>query len=128
MKKIILYLLPIASFLFTGCAPVISKQVRTQVRKNLTLSVVSKNPKDYEGETVLWSGIIVKSQNTEEGTLIEVLQKPTNRRGKPKDVDRSEGHINLSRNLYQLEHIEHIWQFYCSPFISFSQKINLPFL
>lgn len=100
MKKIILYLLPIASFFFIGCAPVISKQVRIQVRKDLTLSVVSKNPKDYEGETVLWSGIIVKSQNTEEGTLIEVLQKPANRRGKPKDVDRSEGHINLSRNLY----------------------------
>lgn len=91
MKKIILCLLPIAFLLFTGCVPVISKQVRTQVTKDLTLTAVSKNPKGYEGKIVLWSGIIVKSLNTEEGTLIEVLQKPAGRRGRPKDIDKSEG-------------------------------------
>lgn len=92
MKKTILCLLPIALlFFFTACAPVISKQVRTQVTKGLGLTAVRKNPKAYVGKIVLWSGIIVKSQNTEDGTLIEVLQKPASRRGKPKDVDKSEG-------------------------------------
>jgi len=77
--------------LLTGCAPVISKQIRTQVAKDLTLSIVSKDPEAYKGKVVLWSGIIVKSVNVKEGTLIEVLQKPAGRRGKPKDVDKSEG-------------------------------------
>ena len=33
-----------------GCAPVISKQLREQVAKELTLSVVAKNPEAYKGK------------------------------------------------------------------------------
>jgi outer membrane lipoprotein len=76
---------------FSGCAPVISKQLRGQVAKDLTLSVVLKDPEAYKGETVLWSGVIISSVNLKEGTMIEVLQKPADMRGKPKDVDESEG-------------------------------------
>jgi outer membrane lipoprotein len=78
-------------FSIAGCAQVISKQLREQVAKDLTLSVVLKDPEAYKGETVLWSGVIISSVNLKEGTIIEVLQKPADTRGKPKDVDESEG-------------------------------------
>ena len=80
-----------ALFSFTGCAPVISKQLREQVAKELTLSEVLKNPEAYKGKFILWSGVIISSVNLKEGTMIEVLQKPADTRGKPKDVDDSEG-------------------------------------
>ena len=78
-------------FAFSGCAPVISKQLRGQVAKELTLSEVLKDPETYKGKTVLWSGVIISSVNLKEGTIIEVLQKPADTRGKPKDVDESDG-------------------------------------
>ena len=78
-------------FSFTACAPVISRQLREQAAKELTLSVVLKNPDAYKGKTVLWSGVIISSVNLKEGTVIEVLQKPADMEGKPKDVDESEG-------------------------------------
>ncbi|MEA3415122.1 MAG: Slp family lipoprotein [Thermodesulfobacteriota bacterium] len=78
-------------FSIAGCAPVISKQLRKQIAKELTLSVVAKAPEAYKGETVLWSGVIISSVNLKEGTMIEVLQKPADTSGKPKDVDESEG-------------------------------------
>lgn len=78
-------------FSLTGCAPVISKQLRQQVAKDLTLGAVSKKPDAYKGKVVLWSGVIISSVNLKEGTMIEVLQKPADMQGKPKDVNESEG-------------------------------------
>ena len=80
-----------AFFAFSGCASIISKQLRKQVAKELTLQVVLKDPDAYRGKTVLWSGVIISSVNLKEGTMIEVLQKPADMQGKPKDVDASEG-------------------------------------
>ena len=78
-------------FSLTGCAPVISKQLREQIAKELTLQVVLKDPEVYKGKTILWSGVIISSVNLKGGTMIEVLQKPADMEGKPKDVDESEG-------------------------------------
>jgi len=78
-------------FSLTSCAPVISKQLREQVAKELTLQVVLKDPEAYKGKTVLWSGVIISSVNLKEGTMIELLQKPADMQEKPKDVDESEG-------------------------------------
>lgn len=78
-------------FSLTGCAPIISKQLMEQAVKELTLSVVLKNPDTYKGKTILWSGVIISSVNLKEGTMIEVLQKPADMEGRPKDVDKSDG-------------------------------------
>ena len=80
-----------ALFAFSGCAPVISKQLKEQVAKELTLSLVLKDTDTYKGKTVLWSGVIISSVNLKEGTMLEVLQKPADRQGRPKDVDESQG-------------------------------------
>jgi outer membrane lipoprotein len=78
-------------FYLTGCAPVISRQLRKHIAKELTLSAVLKDPDICKGKTVLWCGVIISSVNLKEGTMIEVLQKPADRQGKTKDVDESEG-------------------------------------
>jgi len=65
--------------------------LREQIAKELTLSEVLKDPQAYKGKIVLWSGVIITSVNLKEGTMIEVLQKPADIQGRPKDVDESEG-------------------------------------
>ena len=74
-----------------SCAPVISKQIRDQVKPDLTLREVLKDPEHYKGQMVILSGVIIETKNTKEGTLLTVLQRPAGFRGKPKDVDESEG-------------------------------------
>jgi len=80
-----------ALFSFAGCAPVISERLRELVAKELTLSIVLKNPDANKGKMILWSGVIINSVNLKEGTMIKVLQKPADTQGRPKDVDDSEG-------------------------------------
>ncbi|MBN2569283.1 MAG: Slp family lipoprotein [Deltaproteobacteria bacterium] len=89
-----------ALFSFTGCAPVISKQLRGLAAKDLTLSTVLKNPDAYKGKVILWSGVIINSVNLKKGTMIEVLQKPADRRGRPIDVDDSEGRFLVLNSGY----------------------------
>jgi outer membrane lipoprotein len=81
----------LAAMLGTGSAHVISEELRRQVPPGLTFKEVMRGPAKYQGSTVLWAGAIIRSTNTKEGTLIEVLEKPLGHRGQPKDVDVSEG-------------------------------------
>jgi outer membrane lipoprotein len=74
-----------------SCAPVISKDIRDQVARDLSFKEVLQDPEAYSGKVVLWGGVIIKAENQKEGTLIEVLQKPTDREGRPKTVDHSDG-------------------------------------
>ncbi len=78
-------------FLMSGCAPVISKELRDQVAREITFREVREDPDAYKGKLVLWGGVIIGAKNVKEGTLIEVLQRPTDRSGRPKDVDESDG-------------------------------------
>jgi outer membrane lipoprotein len=79
-------------FLFvSGCAPVISKELRTKVARQITLRELLQDPDLHKGKLVLWGGVIIGAKNVKQGTLIEVLQKPTDRRGRPRDVDQSDG-------------------------------------
>ena len=79
-------------FLFTsGCAPVISKELRKEVVKEITFKQVIKDPDAYRGRVVLWGGVIIGARNLKEGTLIEILQRPSDGTGRPKDVDESDG-------------------------------------
>ena len=82
----------LALFLFvSGCAPIISKELRSRVEREITFPEVLKNPDAYKGKVVIWGGVIIGAKNAKEGTLIEILQKPSDSRGRPKDVDQSHG-------------------------------------
>ena len=86
-----LILSSIALLLLSGCAHVISKEVRREVTKDLTVAQVLKDPDVYKGRGVLWGGVIIESQNLREGTQIVVLEKKLGWRGRPKESDQSRG-------------------------------------
>lgn len=90
--RVYIALISLFFILFTAaCAPVISKELRDQVAKELSFKEVLQNPEAYKGNLVVWGGVIIRAENQKEGTLLEVLQKPTDREGRPKDVDHSDG-------------------------------------
>jgi outer membrane lipoprotein len=92
MKKYLnLFLSSMILFLLSGCAYVISKEVRREVTRDLSLREVIKNPTFYKGKVVLWGGVIIESKNLTEGTRVTVLQKNLNRWGRPKESDESQG-------------------------------------
>lgn len=84
--------MPVVVLLFvTSCAPVISQQIRDQVRPDITFNAVINDPEGYKEQMIILSGIVLKTENTKEGTLLQVLQRPAGFRGKPKDVDETSG-------------------------------------
>jgi outer membrane lipoprotein len=88
MKRLLLLLTIISLF---GCAHVISKEIREKADIELAPSDLLKKPDAYRGKIVILGGVIVNSTNTEEGTYIEVVQKPLDYRGRPEDTDISHG-------------------------------------
>ena len=77
--------------LITGCTHVVSKETRDMSGKGIQIPLLFNDPDAYKGDTVILGGDIVISQNTPEGTYIEVVQKPLDYRGRPVQTDRSQG-------------------------------------
>jgi len=84
------FILIILLFSF-GCAHVISEEIRGRADSSISLSSVFKNPDAYRGSVVIVGGTIVNAVNKNEGTYLEVAEKPLNYRGVPKYSDSSYG-------------------------------------
>ena len=96
MKKILILFILVFCL---GCAHVISEETRSQVDKDVSYALIFKDPDALKGYIVIIGGIIIESKNTQEGTYIEVLQKPLDYRGYPKDTDVSYGRfIIIAKN------------------------------
>ena len=92
MKSRFKWFLLLSLILLSGCAHVISKDLRTKSDLSLTLSQVRQNPESFKGKWVVWGGEIVETVNQKEGTTqIEVFQRPLGWRGEPKETTASEG-------------------------------------
>jgi outer membrane lipoprotein len=79
-------------FILTGCAPVISKNLREQADLSLSFGEVIRNPDAFKGRTVIWGGEIIETSNEENGeTVLEVFQRPLNWREEPQETVASEG-------------------------------------
>lgn len=75
----------------TGCAHVISADLRERARVDLTFSTVLLNPDGHRGETVVWGGRIIETINREGSTQMTVLQMPLDSFGMPAHEERSAG-------------------------------------
>jgi outer membrane lipoprotein len=85
----------------SGCAHVISKDLRGKADPSLTFGQVHQNPNAYKGKLVVWGGEIVQTENLKDGTTqIEVFQKPLGWRGEPKDTGYSEGRFLILTEQY----------------------------
>jgi outer membrane lipoprotein len=88
-------------FFLTGCAHVISKDLRAKVDPSLNFREVFQNPSAFQGKTVIWGGDVVQTTNQKDGkTLIEVFQRPLGWKGEPKDTPTSEGRFLVLADKY----------------------------
>lgn len=84
-------LVPAVLIVISGCAGVISKPVIQQVNQQAELAAVVAAPGTYTGDMVLWSGRIIATEPLKEGTLIEILHKPSDFNQRPEQSDRTQG-------------------------------------
>jgi outer membrane lipoprotein len=74
-----------------GCAHIISKDILKDLDREIGFEELRKDPGKYQGKTVLLGGVIVKTENKNEGTLLEIYQTEINHYGEPVDIDISKG-------------------------------------
>jgi outer membrane lipoprotein len=74
-----------------GCAPPFPKELLEKVDRKVSFTALQKEPGAYEGRLVMLGGMIIEAKNQAEGTLIEVLEKPLDSEGKPRQTDESGG-------------------------------------
>ena len=79
------------TFFTLGCAHIVSQDLRDRAVKELPTASLFKEPKAHKGKIVILGGSIVSSLNTQEGTYIEVVEKPLDYRGRPRYTDQSLG-------------------------------------
>ncbi|NVM26509.1 MAG: Slp family lipoprotein, partial [Desulfobacterales bacterium] len=89
MKR--LFFLAAALVFVSGCAHVISKDILQEVNREIRFAQLREAPQDYQGKVVLLGGVIVKTVNKKEGTLLEIYQTELDREGRPIDIDVSLG-------------------------------------
>lgn len=78
--------------LISGCAHVITKDLRAKADSSLTFAQVQQSPNLYKGKSVVWGGEIIQTTNQKDGTtLMEVFQRALGLRGEPKETTASEG-------------------------------------
>src|SRR4030042_2169092 len=87
--------------LLSGCAHVISKDIRDKADISLAFEKVIKKPIAYKGKTVVWGGEIVETINQKNGTTeFEVFQIPLDSSDAPKVSNASEGRFLILFNKY----------------------------
>lgn len=86
--------------LLGGCAHVISPELRERAIRAPIRSPgggLLDAPEQFRGKTVVLAGVIVRTENLPEGTMIEVMETPADSRGRPMNLDASEGRIFVLR-------------------------------
>ncbi len=90
----------------SGCAHVISSDLRAQADVALTFSEVFKNPERYKGKIVVWGGEIIQTINQKDGTtIIEILQLQLDWEEEPKTDGPSGGRFLIQLNTFIDPHI-----------------------
>lgn len=102
-SRIRIHFLVLLFILISGCAPVISPELRAKVDRSLTFTEVLQNPDAYKEKIVLWGGKIIQVLPQDGTTYVEVLQMPLGWRKKPEDAWASEGKfVILAKELIDL--------------------------
>jgi outer membrane lipoprotein len=87
-------------FITAGCAPPFSKETLDKVNRNVSFQELKKEPENFKGTTVMLGGMIVGSKNANEGTLIEILQRPLDTEGRPLQTDSTEGRFLIQSDTF----------------------------
>jgi outer membrane lipoprotein len=87
MKAIALFL----TLLLAGCASDIPRPIREVPAGNIPLEQALKNPEQRRGTAVRWGGAISSVENRRDETWIEIVERPLDGGGQPRDTDKSAG-------------------------------------
>ncbi len=71
-----------------------------QPEPTVSFEALRKNPEAFEGRTVILGGDIIKTENMEAQTSIEILQKPLDRFEAPLITDRTAGRFMAKCDVY----------------------------
>jgi len=77
--------------LLAGCAHVVSKEARQEAVENLPAENLFTEPDSFKGRLVILGGVIINTVNVGEETHIEVLERPLDSGGRPRQTDESRG-------------------------------------
>lgn len=86
--------------ILSGCAHVISREMRNQAEKDVSFPQVFRDPDAYRGKIVIWGGKIIETLNREGSTLIRILQIPLDFEGMPGDEETSQGRFLAQKTGY----------------------------
>lgn len=83
-----------------GCAHVVPQELRDRADRNIDTDALFKDPEAHKGSFVILGGIIVSVRNTNEGTYLEVLERPLDSYERPQDTDKSRGRFIVLNDGY----------------------------
>ncbi len=87
-------------FVASGCAHVISPEVRQAMKRDLSFPLVLQDPDSFQGEMVIWGGVIIETQNLTNGTSLTLLEAPLDSQGFPEDAEHSRGRFMARTSAY----------------------------
>jgi len=90
-----LVVLLFASTLIHGCATTGEKPSTEPTYEKIPFSDILASPESYQGRVVRLGGVIVTTENREEETVLEILEKPLGRGGRPKSGDATGGRFRV---------------------------------
>ncbi|MEK6777266.1 MAG: Slp family lipoprotein [bacterium] len=70
---------------------VVPPELRSKVNRAVLFGDIVRDPGRYNGELVVLGGVIISATNRQEGTEVEILQKPLLRTDEPVDADETGG-------------------------------------
>ena len=100
-RSIMILALPLIAILgIAGCAPTFSKGTLEKVDRSISFRELQRDPDTFKGRWVMLAGVIIEARNMREGTSIEVLQRPMDRRGRPYETDITEGRFIITTDRF----------------------------
>jgi outer membrane lipoprotein len=87
MKTIALFL----ALTLAGCASDIPRPIREAPAEKIALAQALKYPEKHRTAVVRWGGAIASIENRRDETWIEIVERPLDADGQPRDTDQSAG-------------------------------------
>jgi outer membrane lipoprotein len=74
-----------------GCASDIPRPIREAPAGNIALTHALQNPEQQRAAALRWGGAIASIENRRDETWIEIVERPLDTNGQPRDTDKSAG-------------------------------------
>ncbi len=74
-----------------ACSPVLDRRLMDEGSREVSFAALREHPDQFQGKIFLMGGVIVRSEFSEAGLLIDAVHVPVGRLGEFEDSGRSEG-------------------------------------